>query len=160
MSAVDSELPVEWQYYRDRAAEAQLGRADHFGQGREEQLWEMLAVIERGEPLTEARRRRLDRIPQNRAKKHLRLLQELDLMARATHSVKSNVVEIRDSAEFVERHLSPWERDVERRLAAGATFNDVGTAVGLAVATLKMRASRWRKRVRRHLTGRDVLGVT
>lgn len=157
MSVDDSELPAEWQYYCDRAAEAHQGRADHFGQGREEQLCETLAVIERGEPFTEACRRRLDRLPQNRAKKHQRLLRKFHLMALATPPVVTDAVDAKELSEFVERHLSLWEWDVEWRLAVGESFNEIADSLDMTVTALKMRASRWRKRMRRHFSNFDVI---
>src|SRR5947207_14392833 len=73
MSVSDAPLPAHWQYYLDRSREADAGRADDLGLGREEQLWETLKVIESGEPFTDDTRRRLDRIPHNRAKKYRRV---------------------------------------------------------------------------------------
>ncbi len=77
----NSALSAPWQYYSQRAREAHLGRADHFGAGREEQLWDVLKAIEKGESFDDACKSRLDRIPQNRSKKHLRLLQAYSLIA-------------------------------------------------------------------------------
>jgi hypothetical protein len=148
MPLLETSLSAPWQYYADRAREAHLGRADFFGLGREEQLWATLDVIESEIPFDEECRKRLDRIPQNRAKKHIRLLKKLADFAHASVPIEQPLVELQDEVEAVELHLSLAEWDVERRLAAGETYSDVAPDKGISDAALKVRVSRWRTRVR------------
>ena len=101
MLVLEPALPAPWQYYADRAIEAHQGRADCFGLGREEQLCETLRVIEQKIPFDDACRKRLDRLPQNRSKKHFRLLQRLADIARATKLVEPSSLELRDEVEGV-----------------------------------------------------------
>ena len=65
--------PRAWQYYAERARQTHHGWVDDFGNGREELLWEILAVIESGRPFTDECRQRLNRLAWNRAKKHRRM---------------------------------------------------------------------------------------
>ena len=150
MSVLETVLSAPWLYYSNRARETHLGRADHFNLG-EEQLWETLRVIESGEPFDADCRNRLDRIPQNRAKKYLRLLQKLALFARPATSIEPPFLDVKDEVEAVERHLSPAEQEVERRLAADETYAQISADMRITAAALKVRVSRWRRRVREHL---------
>ena len=52
MSLPDASLPLHWQYYSDQASETHLCYANDFGQGREEQLHEILKFIGTGAPFT------------------------------------------------------------------------------------------------------------
>ena len=72
MSTSESSLPAHWQFYAERAHKTHRGRVDDLGYGREELLWQALAVIASGSPFTDECRQRLDRLPWNRAKKHRR----------------------------------------------------------------------------------------
>ena len=60
-------------------------------------------------------------------------------------------VDISDAVEQVRRMLSPDEWEVECRLAAGQTYAEVALDRGLSPDTLKVRAGRWRARIRRKL---------
>src|SRR5438552_3652834 len=97
MSTSDSPLPAHWQFYAERAHQTHHGRVDDFGYGREELLWETLSVIQSGTPFTDDCRQRLDRIPQNRGKKHQRL--RLYLMARIppASNHEASAVEVADA---------------------------------------------------------------
>ena len=149
MCIAESAPPPHWQYYSDRAREAHLGRADHYGTGREEQLDEILECIRKGEPLTERRRGQLERLPQNRGKKYLRLLQYLECRQRTEPSVTAvDIIELRDEVEFVVGYLSRSERYVERSLASGSSYADIAAEMRVSMAAMKMRAARWRRRVR------------
>jgi hypothetical protein len=148
MSHVERALSAPWQYYHDRAREAHFGPADFFGFGREEQLWETLAVIEAGAPFNDACQQRLDRIPQNRAKKYRRLMRYLKGAAVVFHRSGEQAVDVADEAAAAQSYLTPTEREVEIRLATGDNFGDIAPDVMLSTAALKMRASRWRQRVR------------
>jgi hypothetical protein len=73
MSTSDFPLPAHWQFYADCARQTHNGRVNDFGYGREELLWETLAVIEKGVTFIDDCRRRLERVAWNRAKKYRRL---------------------------------------------------------------------------------------
>ena len=151
MSDQDPPLPAHWQYYADRAHEAHVGRADDFGHGREEQLWETLRVIERGEPFTNDCRSRLDRLPQNRAKKYRRLRRRLASMAPDLSKEQTSPVELNDTVANVRRAMSDAEWQVEYALATGRTYSEIALTLGITADALKIRVSRWRKRIRRKL---------
>ena len=151
MSILMTALPAPWQYYADRARDAHHGRADDFNLGREEQLWATLEVIEKGEPFDDQCRMRLDRLPQNRAKKYRRLLQTMANLVFAKMEIKPMFIEHRDEVEVVERHLSLDERSVERRLAEGESYSEIALDLNISEPALKVRVSRWRKRVRRSI---------
>lgn len=141
MSVPDPALPPHWQYYADRADEAHRGRAADYGRGREEQLDETLRLIEKGRRFTKKLRRRLDRLPYNRSKKHTRL---------RLHLLRNPVISYEDDHEplldRVHAALSAAAWEVECRLAAGESYAAV--AGGITVASLKMKVSRWRAAVR------------
>ncbi len=147
MSQPDEPLPTHWQFYADRARQAHLGLADDFGQGREELLNDTLTFIETGDPFTDEARDRLDRVPHNRAKKHRRL--RLYLFG---HSALTCLDGPDDEAgrllDEVHEALSPAEWQVECRLAYGESYADIAGDIGVSEGALKMRASRWRARVR------------
>jgi DNA-directed RNA polymerase specialized sigma24 family protein len=71
--------------------------------------------------------------------------------ASATVPIEPLLVELQDEVEAVELHLSVPERRVERRLASGETYSEIALDIGISDAALKVRVSRWRKRVHRHL---------
>lgn len=144
-------LPAHWQFYAERARETHLGRVDDFGYGREELLWETLAVIQSGVAFTDDCRQRLDRIPWNRAKKHRRL--RTCPVVRPLHgsAQEASAVEVADSVHQLRGMLSPGEWEVECRLAVGQTYAEVALAHSLSPDTLKVRAGRWRARIRRKL---------
>lgn len=147
MSGSDERLPVHWRFYEDRARQAHLGPADDYSQGREELLNDTLTFMKTGDPFTDEVRDRLDRLPQNRAKKHRRL--RLYLFGHSALNCFDGPDD--DDARLLDQvheALSPREWDVECRLACGETFADVAGASGMSVGALKMRASRWRARVR------------
>ena len=60
-------------------------------------------------------------------------------------------IEVADSLDQLQGMLSPGEWEVEWRLAAGQTYADVAIDLGLSPDALKVRASRWRARIRRQL---------
>jgi len=151
MSTSDSSLPAYWQFYAERARQTHYGRVDDFGYGREELLWETLAVIQAGAPLTDDCRLRLDRIPWNRAKKHRRVRRFLLGRQSATGVEEASAVEVADTVDQVRCMLSPGEWEVECRLAASETYAEVALDCGLSPDTLKVRAGRWRARIRRKL---------
>jgi DNA-directed RNA polymerase specialized sigma24 family protein len=155
MSNSEAALSAPWQYYSDRAHEAHSCRADHFGAGREEQLWEILNAIESNQTFDDACRQRLDRIPQNRAKKHLRLLLAYSLIAPESAASCERQVDLVDEVQLVERHLSPEERVVERRLASGETYAQIASGYGASLSALKVRVNRWRERVRSYFANRS-----
>ena len=109
MSRLDPPLPAHWQFYADQARLAHHSRVDDFGYAREELLSETLAVIESGVPWTDDCRRRLERIPQNRAKKYRRLRHYF--RAKRPHSVEaeSSAIDVADSIHQLRGMLSPTE---------------------------------------------------
>jgi hypothetical protein len=151
MSTSASSLPAHWQFYAERAHETHHGRVDAYGDGREELLWETLAVIQSGDPFTDDYRQRLDRIPRNRAKKHRRLRRHLLGRSLPDRAQEAAAVKVTDSVDEVRGMLSPGEWEVEWRLAAGQTYAEVALDRGLSPDALKVRASRWRARLRRKL---------
>jgi hypothetical protein len=151
MSTSDPSLPAHWQFYADRARQTNHGLVDDFGYGREELLWETLAVIESGIPFTDDCRQRLDRIPRNRAKKHRRLRRYLLGGPSSAVAQDDSIVEVADSVEQVRGMLSPAEWEVEWRLAIGQTYAEVALDQGLSPDALKVRVSRCRARIRRKL---------
>lgn len=151
MSVQDPPLLPHWQYYSDRAHEAHVGRADDFGLGREEQLWETLHAIQRGEPFTDVCRHRLDRLPQNRAKKYRRLLRRLASMAPELPGEHTSPVELADTLANVRRAMTDTEWQVEYRLASGQTYAEIAPEFEITTDALKVRVSRWRERLRRKL---------
>jgi hypothetical protein len=152
MSILTTALPAPWQYYADRARDAHCGPANDFNLGREEQLWAILESIEKGESFDDQCRMRLDRIPQNRAKKYRRLLQTMANLARSKQVKYRVFLETRDEVEVVKRHLTLDERFVENRLAACESYSEIALSLGISVPALKVRVSRWRKRVRHSIT--------
>jgi hypothetical protein len=156
MSVEHASIPPSWLYYQDRSAEADASRADDFGHGREEQLWETLKVIESGEPFTEACRSRLDRVAQNRAKKHRRLRLHLASLAGAVRRDDSphvRAIAVADDMARVRRALSPVQWDVEWRLAGGETYGEVARTYELTPGALKVRVQRWRALIRTRIAG-------
>jgi hypothetical protein len=157
MSTSDSSLPAHWQYYAERAHEAHHGRVDAFAYGREELLWATLAVIESGSPFTDECRQRLNRLPWNRAKKYRRLRGRL--MSRRTVASAQDLTAVdvanADAVEQVRGMLSANEWKIECRLAAGQTYAEVALDCGLSPDTLKVRASRWRARIRKVMVKAD-----
>jgi hypothetical protein len=154
MSESDPSLSAHWQFYSERALQTHRGRVDDLAYGREELLWETLVVIESRSPFTDDCRQRLDRIPWNRAKKHRRL--RLHLLQRGSLAAdqKLRPVEVAGcSIEQVRSMLSPNEWEVEYRLATGQTYADVARDRGISPETLKVRAGRWRARIRRKVEG-------
>jgi hypothetical protein len=148
MSAADSFLPAYWQFYSERARQADLGRLDDIGYGREELLWETLAMIESGVPFTDGCHQRLDQIPWNRAKKYRRLGRCLLESPARAGGHETATVDVADSVDQVRGMLSPDEWEVERRLAGGQTYAEIAANIGLSPDALKVRASRWRARIR------------
>jgi hypothetical protein len=114
-------------------------------------LWETLAVIESGSPFNDDCRQRLDRLPWNRAKKHRCLRLHLLRKSSPAGAQETWAVEVADAVEQVRGMLSPGEWAVECRLAAGQTYAEVAPDLGISPDALKVRASRWRDRVRREL---------
>ncbi|HBI46337.1 MAG TPA: hypothetical protein DDY78_26320 [Planctomycetales bacterium] len=125
---------------------------DDFGYGREEFLSETLAVIESNSPFSDDCRQRLGRIPWNRAKKHRRLRLHYPGRLHSSSAQEMSAIEIADSVDQVRGILSPGEWDVECRLAAGQTYAEVALERGLSPDTLKVRAGRWRARIRRQVS--------
>ncbi len=152
MSTSDCPLPAHWLFYSERAHQTHHGRVDDFGYGREELLWEILELIQLGAPFTEDCRQRLDRIPWNRAKKHRRLRRCLVKGAFPQSAEVAEPVELTDSIDQVRGMLSPSEWEVECRLAAGQTYAEVALDRGIFPETLKVRAGRWRARIRRKVS--------
>ncbi len=148
MSTLDPSLTAQWQFYAQHARQTHYGRVDDFGYGREELLGETLAIIESDSPFTDECRQRLDRIPWNRAKKHRRL--RLHFLGRLPSSSAQEVsaIEVADSVDQVRGMLSPSELQVECRLAADQTYAEIALDCGLSGDTLKVRAGRWRARIR------------
>jgi hypothetical protein len=147
MSGPDEPLAAHWQFYEDRARQAHLGPTDDYGQGREELLNDTLTFIQTGAPFTDEVRDRLDRVPQNRSKKHLRLRLHLFATTQLTcldgpHDENARLI------DQVHEALLPGEWDVECRLAYGESYADVAGDSGVTEGALKMRVSRWRARVR------------
>jgi hypothetical protein len=149
MSESDDSLPTHWQYFTDRSDETDRGYANDYGQGREEQLGEILDHIESGEPFTDEVRDRLDRIPHNRSKKHRRLRLHLLDLERKEESGYLAWPDDEDARLLDQVHeaLAPAEWELECRLASGETYAEVA-GTGLSPTALKMRVSRWRARVR------------
>lgn len=151
MSTSDSSLPSHWQYYAECARQAHHGRVEDFGYGREELLGETLAVIESGLPFTDDCRQRLDRLPRNRAKKHRRLRLYLFGKRSPARAQELSAVDVADAIDQVRDLLSPGEWAVEWRLASGETYAEVALDLDVSPDTLKVRAARWRARIRRKL---------
>jgi hypothetical protein len=151
MSTSNSPLPAHWQYYAARALQTHHSRVDDFGYGREELLWKTLAVIQSGIPFTDDCRQGLDRLAWNRAKKHRRLRIYLLRRQSPDSGQKASAVEVTDSVDQVHGMLSPDEWEVEWRLATGETYAEVALDRGLSPDALKVRAARWRARIRRKL---------
>jgi hypothetical protein len=145
MSVPDDDLPPHWKYYADRADEAHRGRADDYGQGREEQLDETLRLIEKGKRFTKNRMARLDRLPHNRSKKYTRLR-----LYTFQHPVVSYEDDHETLIDRVHAALSPAQWEVECRLVAGESY--AALAGGVTVASLKMKVSRWRAAIREKIT--------
>ena len=146
MLAPPRPIPLWWQYYSDRAHEAHRGYANHFGQAREELLHETLNFIRTGNPFTDQQRARLDRVPQNRAKKHLRL--RLYLSGSAAPLDLAGLDPDAQLIDFVHESLSPTEWEIECRLADGESYATIAANTGVSPDALKMRVSRWRARLR------------
>ncbi len=93
-------------------------------------------------------RDRLDRIPHNRAKKHLRLF--TFLRSHLRRDEPRYLAETDDEATQLldEAHeaLTPGEWEMECRLACGETYAEI--ADGVSPTALKMRAGRWRAKIR------------
>ncbi len=74
-----------------------------------------------------------------------------DCWAREVARVKTDdsIAQVKGiSGEQVQRLLSPGEWDVESRLAAGQTYAEIAPDLGVSSDALKVRAGRWRARIR------------
>jgi hypothetical protein len=112
----------------------------------------VLAVIESGSPFTDGCRQRLDRLPWNRAKKHRRLRLYCLRRPSLAGTREASVVEVAGcSVDQVRGMLSASEWEIEYRLASGQTYAEVAVGSGVSPDTLKVRAGRWRARIRRKL---------
>ena len=126
---------------------------DDYGHGREEQLSETLAAIERKETFDDACRARLDRVPHNRAKKHRRMRQHLSAV-RTDVTVQSNPsesFETRELVRSVRRVLTGEQWAIEFRLALGESYSKLSREYEVSPAALKVRVCRWRVQVRERL---------
>lgn len=151
MFAVHPILAPQWQYYAEHSSEADRGKADEFGHGREEQLNEVLHAIERGDVFDEECLARLDRIPQNRAKKHRRLRVVVKNRVSAIESVASDCAERADTIASVREILTPLQWVVEYRLATGATYDVLSREYDIKPGAIKVQVCRWRVRVREQM---------
>lgn len=151
MSTSHPILAPQWQYYADHSSEADRGKADDFGLAREEQLNETLEAIERGESFDEDCLARLDRIPQNRAKKHRRLRVVVKNHVLTIESVASDCAERADTIASVREILTPHQWVVEYRLAMGATYNMLSREYDITPGAIKVQVCRWRVRVRKQM---------
>jgi DNA-directed RNA polymerase specialized sigma24 family protein len=114
-------------------------------------LGEILAVIELKSPFSDDCRQRLDRIPWNRAKKHRRRRLQFPGRLHSSSAQDVSAIEVADSVDQVRGMLSSGEWEVECRLAAGQSYAEVALDCGLSPDTLKVRAGRWRARIRRQM---------
>ncbi len=151
MSTSHSPLPAPWQYYAARARQTDRVRVGDFGNGLEELLRETLEVIQSGVPFSDACRQRLDRIPLNRAKKHRRLRLYLRQRPSVAANQETSPLEVAESIEQVRGMFSDSEWEVECRLAAGQRYAEIALERGLSPEALKVRAARWRARIRHAL---------
>jgi hypothetical protein len=149
MSKQSPSLPPCWKFYADQADRTHFGRAGDIGCGREELLWETLAIIEFEAPFTDDCRQRLERLAWNRAKKYRRVRLQLAAHRPIKFDNPVGAAEVADSIRQVRGKLSGIEWDVEWRLANGETFAQVAPDYGLSAGALKVRAGRWRARVRK-----------
>lgn len=151
MFAAHPILAPQWQYYADRSSEADRGKADEFGHAREEQLNEVLHAIERGDVFDEECLARLDRIPQNRAKKHRRLRVVVKNQESTIESVASDCVERADLIASVRVILTLHQWVVEYRLATDATYDVLSREYDITPGAIKVQVCRWRVRVREQM---------
>jgi hypothetical protein len=147
MSASVVPLSPQWQFYAEYAHQTHIRRVDDFGYGCEECLWETLAAVESGSPFSDECRKRLERIPWNRAKKYRRLRYRRAVTA-VVGAAETFRVDVGDSIDRVRALLSADEWDVEWRLAHGATYAEVARGRDVSASSLKVKASRWRARIR------------
>ncbi len=151
MSEAAHSLSTHWHYYLTRAREADANRFDTFGYGREEQLDEILMSIQDGLDFTEDLIGRFDRIPQNRARKHRRLLSHIKSPAtpyRLEEATHVRTATFKDIAARVRELMSDDEWRVELRLAEGEGYDAISQDYGVPQGTMKVRVSRWRQRIR------------
>ena len=151
-------LPAHWSYYLKCSREADSGRADDFGFGREEQLLATLETIESGVSFDINTQGRLNRISWNRAKKHRRLRKCLSSSPTPSLSGDSPQVKaamISDTLANVRRLFSEAEWSVESRLARGDTYSEIASFDPTKANALKVRVMRWRTRIRLTCTGRS-----
>jgi hypothetical protein len=157
MSEVAPSLSTHWQYYLNRAREADINRLDTFGYGREEQLDAILTAIRDGIDFTEDLIGRLDRIPQNRARKHRRLLSHFRSPTTPSRQVEAAHVRtatLKDLAAHVRGLTSDDEWRVELRLAEGEGYEAISRDHGVSQGAMKVRVNRWRQRLRAELGNR------
>ena len=115
--------------------------------GQEEQLNAILELSATGRDLTPELVASLERLPWNRAKKHIRIV----CVLREREYARD-----RNSRRPVAPHpelppLDPTHWRVEVSLAAGETYGAIAAGLGTTVGGLKMRVSRWRRNVRADL---------
>lgn len=151
LSIAPSILAPQWQYYANHSSETDRGKADEFGHAREEQLNEVLLAIELGDVFDEECQARLDRIPQNRAKKHRRLRVVAKHHVSTIESVASDCAERADLIASVRVILTPREWTVEFRLSSGATYDVLAREYETSPGALKVQVCRWRVRVREQM---------
>ena len=141
-------LSPQWNYYLQKSQEAHEAPYDDLGHGREEQLNEVLDVIQQGDSFGESTRKRLDRLPWNRAKKYRRLRFMLSRIQALSYSFAYHFIEANDEMAVVRQHLSLDNWDIELKLARGNTYLELAPTLGITSEALKVRVNRWRKQFR------------
>lgn len=138
------DLSPAWQYYEKCSSRVHAGRCDSLAAGQEEQLDAILELSATGCDFTPELVACLERLPWNRAKKHVGMAR----MLRQRENARD-----RNSRRPVAPHptlplLDPAHWRVEVSLAAGEPYGTIASGLGTTVGGLKMRVSRWRRNVR------------
>ena len=138
------DLSLCWQYYEKCSFRVHNRRCDSLAAGQEEQLGVILELIATGCDITPEHVACLERLPWNRAKKHVRLARTLREREYARVRLCRRPVARRP--EFPPLDPAHWR--VEVSLAAGVNYGAIASGLGTTVGGLKMRVSRWRRKVR------------
>ena len=141
-------LSVEWQCYAECSERTHRRRCDAFGNGSEEQCCKILDDIAKATEFTLGVRESIERLPWNRAKKHIRLQRCIRRRAEQFDRERQQRRACPGPDTAVLDLLAPTQFAIETRLAEGESYCIIACDLGVAEGALKMKVSRWRQEVR------------
>lgn len=75
---------------------------------------------------------------------------KLDSIAMNAADIEVTHVEVKDELEALGAQMSNQENEIEKRLANGETYAKIASELRISCGSLRVRVSRWRKRLRDH----------